>query len=148
MVLPIGKVTPYLEKALAGLGLHIEARTSFITFVLQIILIFGSLLIIPRFVNRFWLPSFLKHSHIALRFIPQADYSRIAPLDISPEPDVVTRIFMLFKGVSDPEVWPHARRRALEDVSFWANVVGVDVAAALNKDLSRVLEWGAIDVAS
>jgi len=35
VVMPVGKVTPYLDQALAALGLHTEARTSFITFVLS-----------------------------------------------------------------------------------------------------------------
>ncbi|RDB24056.1 hypothetical protein Hypma_008608 [Hypsizygus marmoreus] len=125
VVLPVEEVTAYLQKALKRLGLHTEARTSFITF---------------------WLPSFLNHHHIALRFIPQTDYSRLAPLDITPEPDVVTRVFMLFKGVLDPEAWPSARRRALDDVAGWADIVGVDAEAAFNKDFSRVLEWGAMEI--
>ncbi|KAJ7493841.1 hypothetical protein FB451DRAFT_1491323 [Mycena latifolia] len=53
-----------------GLGLHTEARTSFITY---------------------WLPSFLKHRHVALRFVSQAAYETAARLDIMPAPDVVTR---------------------------------------------------------
>jgi len=125
VVLYVTDVTIYLENALASLGLHTEARTSFITFLL---------------------PSFLAHQHIALRFVPQREYSRIAPLEITPEPDVVTRVFMLFKGVRDLEAWPSARRRAHGDVSWWARVVGVDTAAAFNKDLSRVLEWGAMEI--
>lgn len=31
VVLPVDKITPYLDKALAALCLHTEARTSFIT---------------------------------------------------------------------------------------------------------------------
>ena len=33
VVLPVSNVTPYLDTALAALGLHTEARTSFITYV-------------------------------------------------------------------------------------------------------------------
>ena len=33
VVMPVVIITPYLDKALAALGLHTEARTSFITFV-------------------------------------------------------------------------------------------------------------------
>ncbi|KAF8061673.1 ubiquitin family protein [Lyophyllum atratum] len=127
VVLRLSDLTRYLDKALTSLSLHTEARTSFITF---------------------WLPSFLNHQHIAVRFIPQAEYSRIAPLEITPVPDVVTRVFMLFKGIRDLDAWPTARRRAYDDVSLWARVVGVDTAAAFNKDLSRVLEWGAMEIPS
>lgn len=51
VLLPIGTITPYLDASLRALGLHTEARTSFITY---------------------WLPSLLKHQHIAVRFVPQA----------------------------------------------------------------------------
>lgn len=33
VVLEVSKMTPYLDKAIKGLGLHTEARTSFITYV-------------------------------------------------------------------------------------------------------------------
>ncbi|KAG6899209.1 hypothetical protein C0995_006648 [Termitomyces sp. Mi166 len=125
VVLSVDDITGYLEKALRYLGLHTEARTSFVTF---------------------WLPSFLSHRYIALRFMPQTEYSRIAPLDIKPEPDVMTRVLMLFQGVKDLEAWPWARKRARDDASYWAAIVGVDSAAAFNKDLSRVLEWGAMEL--
>ncbi|KAG2362208.1 hypothetical protein BDR07DRAFT_1376716 [Suillus spraguei] len=62
------------------LGLHTEARTSFISY---------------------WLSSILKHKYIALRFVPQSVYERAASLTISPQPDVVTRVFMLFRGASE-----------------------------------------------
>ncbi|KAG1789954.1 uncharacterized protein HD556DRAFT_753610 [Suillus plorans] len=78
IVISADKVTVYLDKSLKVLGLHTEARTSFITY---------------------WLPNILKHEYIALRFVPQAAYERAASLCISPQPNVVTRICMLFKGI-------------------------------------------------
>lgn len=90
----------------------------------------------------------MKHGHIALRFLPQISYERAAPLDISPQPDIITRIFMLFKGVPEDWLvdWSGAQRRAVEDVDFWRNVVGVDVAKAGDAKLFRVLEWGGMEV--
>jgi hypothetical protein len=101
----------------------------------------------------------LKHEHIALRFLPQSAYERAARLDAVPSPDVVTRVFMLFKGVTEDELplWekaqiraqiagaagPGRRRRA---VSWWTDVVGVDVERALDVGLYRVLEWGGMEV--
>lgn len=81
-----------------------------------------------------------------LRFIPQTAFSQIAPLDITPKPDIVIRVFMIFKGVTDVKLWPSAQKRAQDDVSFWVGVVGVDVASAWNDELFRVLEWGAMEV--
>ncbi|KAG2140417.1 hypothetical protein BD769DRAFT_1430011 [Suillus cothurnatus] len=127
VVIPVDKITIYLDKSLKALGLHTEARTSFITY---------------------WLPSILKHEYIALRFVPQAAYSRAASLDISPQPDVVTRVIMLFKGVGKEQLtnWANAQMQAEKDVAWWVDVVGVDPARARDTTLFRVLEWGGMEV--
>jgi hypothetical protein len=68
---------------------------------------------------------------------------------ISPTPDVVTRIFMLFRGVAlaDLGLWTQAAARATVEggETFWAGVVGVDVARASDRGLYRVLEWGGLE---
>ncbi|KAF4609942.1 hypothetical protein D9613_010307 [Agrocybe pediades] len=127
VVLPVSKVTPYLDQALHALGLHTEARTSFITY---------------------WLPSILKHTNIAFRFVPQASYEQAAPLTVSPAPDVVSRVFMVFQGVTDEEVsqWANATAKVREDVSFWQTVVGIDRERTLDASLFRVVEWGGMEV--
>ncbi|KAG1851705.1 hypothetical protein F4604DRAFT_1306484 [Suillus subluteus] len=127
IVIPVNKATVYLDKSLKVLGLHTEARTSFITY---------------------WLPSFLKHEYIALRFVPQAAYERAASLSISPQPDVVTRICMLFKGICKEHLanWTSAQMQAEKDVAWWVDVVGVDPARAGDTSLFRVLEWGGMEV--
>ncbi|KAG2038512.1 hypothetical protein BDR03DRAFT_954278 [Suillus americanus] len=127
IVIPVDKATVYLDKSLKVLGLHTEARTSFITY---------------------WLPSILKHEYVALRFVPQVAYERAASLCISPQPDVVTRVFMLFKGVCKERLanWANAQMQAEKDVAWWVNVVGVDPARAGDVTLFRVLEWGGMEV--
>ncbi|KAG2037000.1 hypothetical protein BDR03DRAFT_920623 [Suillus americanus] len=127
IVIPVDKATVYLDKSLKVLGLHTEARTSFITY---------------------WLPSILKHDYIALRFLPQAAYERVASLSISPQPDVVTRVFMLFRGIAEEHLakWANAQMQAEEDVAWWVDVVGVDPASAGDAALFRVLEWGGMEV--
>ncbi|KAJ7138822.1 hypothetical protein C8R46DRAFT_603970 [Mycena filopes] len=128
VLIAVASITPYLDKVLLALGLHTEARTSFITY---------------------WLPSFLKHTHVALRFVPQAAYEASAALDISPVPDVVTRVFMLFKGISDDAVadWRDANAEPAEnDGERWCKVVGVDLERAADVTLFRVLEWGGMEV--
>ncbi|KAG1812600.1 uncharacterized protein BJ212DRAFT_1483207 [Suillus subaureus] len=127
VVIPVEKITVYLDKSLKALGLHTEARTSFITY---------------------WLPSILKHEYIALRFVPQAAYERAASLSISPQPDVVTRVFMLFRGISKEHLanWSYAQMQAERDVAWWVDVVGVDLARAGDTALFRVLEWGGMEV--
>ncbi|KAG2152605.1 uncharacterized protein EDB93DRAFT_254693 [Suillus bovinus] len=127
IVIPADKVTVYLDKSLKVLGLHTEARTSFITY---------------------WLPYILKHEYIALRFVRQAAYERTASLHISPQPDVVTRVCMLFKGIRQEHLanWANAQMRAEKDVDWWVDVVGVDPARASDVTLFRVLEWGGMEV--
>ncbi|KAG1749578.1 hypothetical protein EDD22DRAFT_263502 [Suillus occidentalis] len=127
IVIPVDRVTVYLDKSLKALGLHTEARTSFITY---------------------WLPSILKHEYIALRFVSQVAYERAASLSISPQPDIVTRVFMLFRGIPKEHLanWSNAQMQAEKDVAWWVDVVGVDPAKAGDVALFRVLEWGGAEV--
>ncbi|KAK0184727.1 hypothetical protein F5146DRAFT_1144831 [Armillaria mellea] len=127
VVLPASKTVLYLDKALTALGLHVEARTSFITY---------------------WLPSILKHDFVALRFLPQASYEHAAPLDVKPKPDVVTRVFMLFKRVCEDglDEWEGALSRASENVDVWKGVVGAEYDRMKDEALFRVLEWGGLEV--
>lgn len=144
VVMPVAIITPYLDKALAALGLHTEARTSFITFVFKI----HCRLCILIIFCRYWLPSILKHQHLAFRFLPQASYEEAAPLEISPSPDVITRVFMIFKGVAEEELqsWTSASCRASEDVAHWRKIVGIDLERSLDVNLFRVLEWGGMEI--
>ncbi|KAF9035338.1 hypothetical protein BDZ89DRAFT_1062086 [Hymenopellis radicata] len=128
VLLAVSTITPYLDSALQTLGLDTEARTSFITY---------------------WLPSLLKHEHVVLRFVSQAAYEQSARLDIVPKPDVVTRVFMLFRRVKEEEVdlWPAASARASEPVDFWRDVIGVEKRERQSDaSLFRVLEWGGMEV--
>lgn len=69
---------------------------------------------------------------------------------VLPAPDVVTRVFMLFRGVApgDLGLWTQAAERAAAEdgATFWAQVVGVDAARASDRGLFRVLEWGGMEV--
>ncbi|KAH9060150.1 hypothetical protein EDB87DRAFT_1728936, partial [Lactarius vividus] len=132
VLLPTSRVPGYLDVVLKALALHTEARTSFITSLEQILA-----------------PDMLKHEYVALRFVAQEAYERAAPMHIAPAPDVVTRVFMLFRGVpvSDLGLWEAASARAGADgAMFWADVVGVDAARAADSGLFRVLEWGGMEV--
>ncbi|RXW12321.1 hypothetical protein EST38_g13533 [Candolleomyces aberdarensis] len=127
VLLDVGKITPYLDSSLKALGLHVEARTSFITY---------------------WLPSLLKHEYVALRFLPQSVYERAAPLCLEPTPDVIARIFMLFRGVDGDnlDIWAEASVRTKDEVEFWKDVVGIDVDRLQDASLFRVVEWGGMEV--
>ncbi|KAI0088380.1 hypothetical protein BDY19DRAFT_950615 [Irpex rosettiformis] len=127
VLLSIDHVAAYLDGALKALTLHTEARTSFITY---------------------WLPSLLKHKYVALKFVPHKSYESAAPMTVSPTPDVVTRVFMLFRGIEENDLadWEGARARAAADVSFWVEIIGVSVEKASDASLYRVLEWGGMEI--
>ena len=96
----------------------------------------------------YWLPDMLKHTHVALRFLDQVAYAHAAPLDVSPKADVVTRIFMLFRGVKEAELgeWEGAQAKAAEPAEMWREIVGVNLGETLNESLFRVIEWGGMEV--
>ena len=98
---------------------------------------------------RYWLPSFLRHEYVALRFVPQESYEQAAPMSISSPPDVIVRIFMIFRGVTADELhaWTEAQDRVQENVGRWRAVVGLpDDDRLQDKSLFRVLEWGGMEV--
>lgn len=63
-------------------------------------------------------------------------------------PDVVTRVFMLFQGISEADLaaWIEAEERTKEDVSRWNSVVGIDEVKQKDETLFRVLEWGGMEI--
>lgn len=50
----------------------------------------------------FWLPKFVGKPYYFITFIPQAEFDRIAPLTVNPNPDTVIRIFMDYEGLDYP----------------------------------------------
>lgn len=127
VLLPLDKVTGYVDDVLGSLGLNTEARCSFITY---------------------WLPDWQRHEYIALRFLPQEEYETAAPLTVTPRPDVTTRVFMLFRGVAESRLdeWTNAKSKGDEDHSLWRDVVGVDLSKSQDPRLFRVVEWGGMEV--
>jgi len=52
--------------------------------------------------NDFWLPIVTKSPYALISFVPQAEWSKAAPLAISPAPQTVIRVFMDWKPLSAP----------------------------------------------
>ena len=70
-------------------------------------------------------------------------------MNVSPAPDIVVRIFMVFQGVQPADVgyWPEAQARVQKDVTHWRKIVGLLEDDQLqDKSLFRVLEWGGMEV--
>jgi hypothetical protein len=70
------------------------------------------------------LPNLLKHEYITLGFDTQASYEKAAQMRDSPTPDVVTSVFMLFRGLGPDDIgkWAAARATAEDSVTFWTKV--------------------------
>ena len=87
---------------------------------------------------------------MALRFLPQVSYEAAAPMEVTPRPDVVTRIFMVARGLDEAEAqceeWAEASIRALQPVEIWQRLVGMSLERALDPTIFRVLEWGGMFV--
>lgn len=126
--LPFLPLLAYLDKTLTALSLHVNARTEFITF---------------------WLPSFIRlHEEgkdIVIQFMDQKWCEARAELKVKPEAEVVTRVYMLFRGVDDEEKnkvgWGETDTQEID----WKQIVGVK-SEAWREDKFRVLEWGAAEV--
>ena len=124
VILPFDQLLTYLDNTLKALSLHTSARNDFITY---------------------WLPALSREPYVALRFLPQYAYERAAELEVTPAPEITTRVFMLFKAVKAKEVdsWSEAMGRV--DKVDWVDIVGVKTGA-WDERVFRVLEWGAMEV--
>lgn len=118
LVLPFKQFLKHLNDSLKKLTVHTAVINDFITY---------------------WLPEFVaiheKGLNICFRFLPQEAYEKAAPLNVEPAPEVVTRVFLLFRGVEKD--WEAENKD--EDVE-WSKVVGVK-AEAFDQTKFRVLEW-------
>lgn len=116
----------YLEQQLRLLSLSDTAATDFM---------------------QYWVPSFTeiaeKGQKIALRFVPQIELDAEALLEVTPKPDVLIRIFLLFKGVrtEDWNDWQGVTEQSFD----WQRVVGIKDTSP-NPELFEVREWGGMQV--
>lgn len=82
--------------------------------------------------------------------MPQEEYEKAAQLDITPSPDVVLRIFMIFKGInksaSGSDEWKVSVEKAEEHPDFWRDIVGLGDPSMSDTSKFRVLEWGGMEV--
>ncbi|KAG8777470.1 hypothetical protein FRB91_001761 [Serendipita sp. 411] len=132
VLVSLAMLPTYLDTTMRTLGLHTEARTSFITY---------------------WLPNMHRYSHIALRFLSQAAYEKSAPLNIIPQPTEMMRVIMVWKGVKETDAfeggpWKDAMNRFQKmPVGEWKQIVGVS-GTNLREcgEGLRVLEWGGMQV--
>lgn len=71
----------FLEEKLEVLGLNYQERNDFITY---------------------WLPDLEKNKYNKIRFLSE-EYEKLVKLDITPEPETLIRVFMVYKGLEEFE---------------------------------------------
>ncbi|KAM0751937.1 hypothetical protein T439DRAFT_287744 [Meredithblackwellia eburnea MCA 4105] len=128
LLLPFTQFIKYLDQTLQLLTLHTSARNDFINY---------------------WLPHFVRirnrGQHIAFRFLDQEAYAQAAVLEVEPRPDVVTRVFLVFKGVREGEWEEEEEEKRLGIDVDWREVVGVKREAG-DESRFRCLEWGGMEI--
>ncbi|KAK0448428.1 uncharacterized protein EV420DRAFT_1711692 [Desarmillaria tabescens] len=125
VVLSRDSVTFYLNRVLRTIGLGAEARAHFISNNLS---------------------GLMAKPYVALVFVPQSVYEDQAPMEITPYPDVVTRILMLYKSVPAAHIerWSNAVKRAEESTQRWIDIIGLD-ARRHDETLCRVWQWASLN---
>jgi hypothetical protein len=48
----------------------------------------------------FWAPKMQEKPYYFITFVPQPEFDRLAPLEVSPQPDTIIRVFMDYKGLN------------------------------------------------
>ncbi|WRT65820.1 uncharacterized protein IL334_002769 [Kwoniella shivajii] len=122
--LPQSIFIPHLDRILTAIGLPVESRTAMITA---------------------WLPGLTRHKNIAYRILNRAQLEPTSKLTIIPPPDVMLRIFVIFKGIPDSEMkdWENAGVLHAEMGLDWRDSVGW-TPDMQNESLFRVIEYGAM----
>ena len=123
IVVPTGEAPVYLDQVLTKLSLDVRNRAEFITY---------------------WLEKIQSEKFVALSFLPQVEYAQAAVLQVEPHPDVITRIFLLFKPLVElDDGWTACLGRDID----WVSVVGISPVAN-DSTVFRVVEWGGMMVNS
>lgn len=75
------QVEDFLNEKLKQLGLNQKETNDFIDY---------------------WAPRMKNEPNVYIYFMPQSDFDRLIPIEITPEPDTIIRIYMLFKSLREP----------------------------------------------
>jgi len=116
---------PHLFKELDRLGLTPSTRTNFVSAQL---------------------PNFFTHRNIAYRFMSPSRLAQAIDLSVTCSPCIWTRLFLLYRGISDEEVTAFGgatEKDVPED--HWRNVIGVSDQSQ-NKDLFRIFETSVLEI--
>lgn len=106
-VVPRGKVAEFLETKLPQLGLKENEYKEFMAY---------------------WLPKMQEKKYYFISFMPQAEFDKLAPLEIYPQPDTVIRVFMDYFGLDEyqsvrPQIIKTPERKGFTVVE-WGGTLG------------------------
>jgi len=122
--MPTSEFIAHLSRILDQLGLSLQTRTHFISNNIQ---------------------TFIAHQNIAYRFMSPARLTAAIDLAVSLENVAWTRLFLLFKGVSDEEMDSYAGSGEKEAAQFnWKDTVGW-TEHCRDQGMVRIFETGIMD---
>jgi len=114
---------PHITKILESLGLSLQARTNFVTSNMG---------------------TFSAHKNIAYRFMPPGRLGRAIDLNVTADPCVYTRIFLMIRGVSDEDM-PAFEAGPKEAMNHnWREIIGYSDAAK-DPEQFRIMEVSVLD---
>ncbi|KAJ8078832.1 hypothetical protein PM082_013115 [Marasmius tenuissimus] len=125
--MPYETFVPHLINVLDSLGLSLYAKTNFVN-------------------NN--IAAFAAHKNIAYRFLRPSRIAAAVDITVSCDPCVFTRLFLIFRGVSDDEVAMFADNNASEKEAHsfnWREVVGW-VEESKDSQMFRVLETSLLEI--
>jgi ubiquitin len=92
----------------------------------------------------FWLSQLTSKKYVILSFMNSIDYEDIAKLSIIPKPDILLRIFMLFKPIDEEDYEKFFKEFNLKkDMNL--EVSEFD-RGSLSNEIKLVVEWGAMNL--
>lgn len=90
--------------------------------------------------------AFSQHKNIAYRFLSPSKVAAAIDISVTTEPCIFTRIFLIFRGLSDDDVGMFAGAGEKEaNTVNWRQVVGCDENSK-DPTLFRVLETSVLEV--
>jgi len=90
--------------------------------------------------------SFAQHKNIAYRFLPPGKIAAAVDITVTTEPCVFTRLFLIFRGLTDDDVGMFAGAGEKEaNAHNWREVVGWSEHSK-DPEMFRVLETSVLEV--
>ena len=134
---------PHLNNVLDQLGMSLHARTVFVKYVAPT----RSLHYIrKRAVHSNNMSSFASHKNIAYRFLSPGKIAAAIDITVTSDPCVFTRIFLIFRGVSEDETGNFSSSGEKEANTYnWREAIGWSEDSK-DPTMFRVLETTVLEV--